>query len=163
MSEDTDYRRSQWRATFEDTKKAQKQLRLKLDELISGKRCVKDNIERSLLLDELIPDALLGEGSVRSHLIHFKDGGAGYFDNIEYWFQKICYVEESVVPAFTICEHQVSPLAIDEVWRLLRDEVFLVFPLARKKAASMSKERDTQRERNTIVRKGYNGSDDRDI
>jgi hypothetical protein len=131
---------SQWRATFEDVKKDQKKLREKLDELIKENRPIKDEKERTLLLDVLIPNATLGLGTFQSHTFQFPFQGSGNFDNLEYWIRRICYLDSSIVPRLFLHDNQKQEIPIKFIWEKLRDELFLVYPMALNKAASISKE-----------------------
>lgn len=136
----------QWRATFEDTKKAQETLRKKIHELRLKNRCIKDEEERTLMLGTYIPNATLGIGILKSHEFQLPDGNVASFDNIEYWMRKLCLVTKNILPKGFIHSNQESEIPISFAWEKLEEELFLVYPMALNKSISMSKERE-KRER----------------
>lgn len=134
----------QWRATFEDTKTNQRNLRLKIDRLIRDNRVIQNEVEREKLI-ELISNSTVGLGTDPVK-IRLCNRTVVDVPNFEQFLYELLYVEDELVdPVFfynlTGTKLQDS-VPIKELWVNARRYLFAVFPLAKANTIRMSKERE---------------------
>lgn len=134
------------RATFEAVYSAQERIRTHLDELIKNDRPITDEKERKIFMKELAY-ATLGLGSeIRITIDH--DTGALIRADVETTARWLTYQNTKTVTVPYILNHKKTlekPIPIKILWEVLRDHLFIVFPLALKHSASMSREQDGQK------------------
>jgi len=134
----------QWRATFEDTKKNQEDLRETLDYLIKDKRPIKDEQERKQFI-ELLSNSTIGLGT-EPVKIRLDDKTMVEIKNLEQFISELLYVDAKVVSKnffwFLTGKSLVDDVPIEQLWLNVRRHLFAVFPLAKASTIKISKERE---------------------
>jgi len=134
------------RATLDAVMASQERLRLHLDELIANNRGIETEVERAELFKEL-SYATLGFGS--DVIIRFPSpscsGSSLLKKDIETVLRWLSYEKYTTVEVPDVLFGTTTakyPVEIRALWAFLRNNLFSVYPLALKAAASMSKEQE---------------------
>lgn len=135
------------RQTLEGVFQAQEKLRKHLDCLIDENRPLQDSRERDLFFRELVYSTL---GLGREQIVHLY---VGSFDGLRADLETVCrwlaYQDKSMVlvpmelrdMTRGYCP-QAAEAPIRDLWRVVRDNLFSVFPRSIDRATSLSKEQD---------------------
>ena len=130
----------QYRATFEDTKKDQDKLRLKLDELIEDNRPVTKD-ERDELI-KLIADAFLGLCN-KPYKIRIRGEKTITIDNFGGFFRSVLYFDTNEINNIGDGEIQLEkPINIKDLWKWIRRKSLNNFDEALAASHRTSKERE---------------------
>lgn len=123
------------RATFEDCLSYQEKMRKKLDTLISENRPLRGTKERDEFM-QILARSTLGLGMrVKVHA----EGEMFNLGSVEVFARWISYQEKSEVKLEE--KRRSANIEIGELWKILRDCFFRVWPLALDRATSLSPER----------------------
>lgn len=147
------------RATFESVISNQERLRKHLDELISENRPLRDEKERELFMREL-SYSTLGLGFEYVVTYYHEKTGAFIRKDVETTARWLSYQTSSDVdvPLELYSNDRTKIVVpISELWMVLRNNLFTVFPLALKTSVSMSREQDAGKKPS-----GYQVGDDSD-
>lgn len=125
------------RATFEDVLVFQEKMRKKLDTLIAENRPLNGKKERDEFMG-ILARSTLGLGT-NVYVQASSSGGVHDLGSVEVAARWLAYQEEKkikLVGAFSS-----SNIEIGELWGILRDALFRVWPLALDRSTSISAER----------------------
>ena len=134
----------QWRATFEDTKTNQRNLRRKLDLLIDENRAVENEVEREEFI-ELLSNSTIGLGT---DPVKIRLGNRVVIEvpNLEQFIYELLYVKSNNVDSdffyYLTGKQHKCVIPIKDLWVNIRRYLFAVFPLAKAHTIRMSKERE---------------------
>lgn len=133
---------TQWRATKEDTKNNQEQLRLLLEQLESENRGIT-NEERTDFFSR-IADGLLGMDFDREYVIYLDDMTVLRVTNIGEFIRELAYQETIVTNIFLkkYGKNTEDKIEIKKIWGSLKFIIFGIYPGAINLAIKLSKERD---------------------
>ena len=128
---------SQKRATYDDVKKAQEQLRVLIDELEMENRCIVDKKK----FFSLLADSLLGLDYEKEVLIFLPDSTVLRIKNLGKFLRHLAYVD-SLCFDFLKQYNKISDsdVCFSDIWRDLKFEIFGLYPEALNMSAKMSKE-----------------------
>jgi len=134
---------SQWRATFEDTKRKQLLFLHKLDELIQKNSPIPKK-ERDDFLN-LLADSTFGLGT-NEFSFWLNDGRVLRGNNFESFVRSLFYHESNTVDGDfffkTLGRYKDFTVNIGELWMQVRNKCFDVFPEALAMSLRISKERE---------------------
>lgn len=130
---------SQIRATFKDTKKAQKQFRKILDELIRNNEPVDD---REVFFN-LLADSTLGLGT-KEFILYLDNGRSLHIDNLEEFIRALVYYDKNVVDGMfffkILGRYKDYSININELWGHIRNRIGGIFAEALAMSIRISKE-----------------------
>lgn len=132
---------SQIRATFNDTKNAQKKLREKIDNLEKNNSIVKNKEE----FFSLLADALLGMEYDRQCKLVLDDGSILNIFNVGKFIRHLAYCECNMIGKTFFRDYNVvvnQDVAISFIWHRIKFELFGVYPAALAMSIRISKERE---------------------
>jgi len=130
---------SQIRATFNDTKKAQVELKKILDYLEQHNSIVKDTDK----FFNLLANALLGMEYSKECKIYLVDGSVLYIKNLGKFIRHLSYCKGNVVDENFFRDYSIilkQKIDIGYIWNKLKYEIFGVYPEALAMSIRISKE-----------------------
>ena len=134
---------SQWRATFEDTKNKQEQLRNKFDILIRENRPLKPE-EREQMF-ELLADSTFGIGT-KEFVFWLSNGKKIFIPNFEEFVRCLYYYEKSIVDGIffskVLGKYSDYSIEISNLWECIRNKCFGINAEALAMSVRISKERE---------------------
>jgi hypothetical protein len=133
---------TQWRATKEDTKNNQEQLRLLLEQLEKENRGIREE-ERGEFFSK-IADGLLGLDFDREYILFLDDMTVLRIKNIGEFIRELAYQDTYINDVF-LKKYGKNPeekLEIKKIWAALKFIIFGMYPGAVNLAIKLSKERD---------------------
>lgn len=133
---------SQWRATYEDTKNHQEELRKNLNILINENRCLKNEEERDKMFS-LLDDSTYGLGEKRITL-RLLDRKTVAINDFQMFIRCLFDYEKNIIDAdffFDVTgKYLESNIEIKLLWKQIKNNLYSVFPDALNAAVRMSKE-----------------------
>lgn len=139
------YDASQFRATFEDTKKRQEELRIKLDTLDSKNEYVTVDERGKFFL--LIADSLLGLDYEKQCKLIFSDHTILRIPNVGEFIRFLAYYEKTNIGIDFLKRYgkiDNSPIKIGEIWHELKFIIFSIYPEALAMSIRISKEQPSR-------------------
>jgi len=130
---------SQIRATFNDTKKAQEELRQLLDYLEDNNSIVED---RETFF-ELLANSLRGREYEKNCKLYLEDNSVLNIDNLGKFIRHLSYCNISVIGKTFFRDYNIvveQDVPISYLWHRIKFEIFGIYPDALDRASSMSKE-----------------------
>lgn len=136
---------TQKRATYIDTQRKQKELRIELDNLDKENLSIIENNRTKFF--ELLGDSLLGKDFNYESMIHLSDGTIIRVKNLGEFIRELAYQDTIVDNRFFEKYGKITKekIQIKEIWHGVKFVIFGIFPGALEDALHISKEREVIR------------------
>ena len=134
---------TQWRATFEDTKNHQEELRKKIYNLIRENRCLKNNTERDNFF-ELLNNSTFG--ITKNITLNLPNHTTIKIPDLQQFIRSLFDYEKNIVTNDFFFEHigenKQYNIEIKHLWKQILINLYHIFPSALETSVRISKERE---------------------